>query len=324
VLETHLRQNLRASGCAQTREYIDPFTWAQVSGVTFDHGDVFPLGIAARWDTQNEWGEWDVVLPAGDVSVTLIGEKNTDNGIATVRWDGVDRGTTDFYASSLSQNNRGTVSWTNSTTKKARLRITNATKNASSTGYDLAINRIVITYDNSGWTDPGHFAARTLVSVDDFNDNWRAQMQMRGEMPWVIDIDPLAPAIDNQGWSTYNKDDTFDYFVALSTDDSHLPGYDGFWVEWDVALAAGTYECSVIGSQGTTRGQMDVLLDGTAVVSNAEFYHASQTDSETRTTTGITVATTKVYRVRVRINSKNASASFFQGRLSRVRFRRTA
>jgi hypothetical protein len=149
-------------------------------------------------------------------------------------------------------------------------------------------------------------------------------MRMRAELPWVIDIDPLTtPSVANNQWATYSMNVAWYYFCGLSTDSGQLPGYEGFWVEWDVALAAGTYECSLVGGKGPDAGQVDVLLDGTAIVTNADFWEGG-INRVVRTTTGIVVATTKTYRVRLRVNSKNASSTNYFATINRIRFLRTA
>lgn len=324
-LEAHLRNNLRMSGPFPRRHYIDAFEWAATSGGTLVVNSTTALGFFTQLDTQNEWVEWPLVLPAGDITIRIIGTANTDAGIATVRWDGSDRGTIDFYAAALDTNARPAgITFTNATPKKATLRITNATKNASSSAYNVKIHRIVVTWDNTTWADPPHIAARDLTEVADLNNGWRTPMRMRGEMPWIIDIDPVTcPAVDSNEWSTFSKNDALPYFSSLGTNSGKLPGYDGFWIEYDVPLAAGTYTCAVVAARGTDAGQVDVLLDGTAVATGLEFYNAGPSYA-IRTQTGIVVATTKTYRVRVRVLTKNASALHYYCSLIRLRFRRTA
>jgi len=326
-LEKQLRRNLQCSGPFRRRFYIDPFTNAAATGATFVADATQPLGFYASFGAQNQTMEWDVVLPAGAITVTLIGVTGPTAGKAHVIWDGVDQGSGDFYSAGPVNNVRKTVSWTNATPKKARLQIKNADKNASSSAFVLRIHRICIGFADpiAGWADPKHFPADALITVADLNTNgWRSHMRMRAEMPWLIDIDPLTPMLDSNMWETYSKNDAWYYFCALITNSGFFPGSDGYWVEWDVPLAAGTYDCSIVAAQSTDAGQVDVLLDGTAVVSNADFYHATAVASKVVTTTGIVVATTKTYRVRVRVNSKNASAAHYYCALNRLRFRRTA
>lgn len=326
-METYIRDALRMAGPFRKRTRIDVFSVAGQSGSSLNVAADVPLGQQRTLDTQNEWMEWDVVLPAGDISIIVCGSRGTDHGIATVAWDGVDRGTTDFYNGSAGVNYRGAaITFTNATPKKAKLRITNATKNAASSAYVLNIHCVYIGFDNSAWVEPGHFPARDLVSVAEMNNYWRTPMRMRAEAPWIIDIDPLtcAPTVGNDWWS-YRKDDSTTYFVGrLNSDGTEYPGSAGFWVEWELVLAAGTYECSVIAEQGANAGMIDILLDDVEVVSDADFYHASNVVSKVVTTAGIVVATTKVYRVRARVNAKNASSTAYWASINRIRFRRTA
>src|SRR3990167_4672943 len=171
ALATHLEHNLKASGPFRRRYYIDPFTWAGTSGGTLVSDARYPLGHYAYLDTQNEYVEWDVVLPAGDVDVTGVGVNSPAEGKIHVLWDGVDQGNVDYYLAGAAMNVRKTVSFTVTTPKKAKLQLKVASKNASSSGYLAHIARVAIGYDDTGWTNPKHLPARVLTSVADLNTN---------------------------------------------------------------------------------------------------------------------------------------------------------
>lgn len=322
-LETHMRDNLRMSGPFPRRTYIDCWDWALDSGAKLIQSITTALGFYCELDARSEWVEWPLVLPAGDITISVIGGANPGLGIATISWDGTDRGTMDFYQAVGQANYRPTaITFTNSTPKKANLRITNSTKNASSTGYELRLNRIIISFDNSSWADPGHLPVRELSTPTQLNNYWRTPMRMRGEGQWITDLDPVTcPPIKNNNWAGYLYNGTIPYFGALITNTVKLPGYEGFYLEWDVPLTAGTYTIAVLGGRAPHYGQVDVLLDGVEVASNLDFYDTVASWAK-RVKTGVQVTTTKTYRVRVRVDSKSAAAADFGAELIRVRFRR--
>jgi hypothetical protein len=325
AMETHIRNNLQVSGPARRRQYLDLFTTAAQSAVGLVADSTHPLGFFLNCVAQNAFWEYDVVLPVGTVTVTASGLTGPAGGRTHVLWDGVDQGFLDWYTAFPLQNFRPSVQFTVTTPKKAKLRFVNSTKATASSGYQSQVSRVALFINNDAWTDPVHQKARDLATVDQWNDQtWRRQMRMRAEMPWLIDIDPLTPPTAQNEWSTYAKNDAHYYFCAMQTNSGTRPGKDGYWIEWSVALAAGTYAISLVGAQSTFAGLMDLLLDDVAKITGADFYHATASSSKIVTQTGVIIPDTKAYRVRVRVNGHNASAKGRQGGLNRIRFRRTA
>lgn len=85
---------------------------------------------------QNDSISFDVVLATGTWTVELLYRKNTDAGVYSVQFGGVEKGTIDGYAAASSYDNLSTVSGiTLGVSGKIRLSLVMATKNASSSNY---------------------------------------------------------------------------------------------------------------------------------------------------------------------------------------------
>lgn len=93
--------------------------------------------------TQNAELNWDVVLGAGTWTVELLGFTNPTYGIVTVALDGTDVGTIDCYTAGAVEN--VALSLTGvvvAASGKKRMRFKVATKNASSSGYGVALQHV--------------------------------------------------------------------------------------------------------------------------------------------------------------------------------------
>jgi len=124
------------------RRHIDVDVFEQaVASVNWDAVDGAGAGaIMNAWKkssgAQNDSIDFNVVLIAGTWDIEVMHVKGGDHGIISVQIDGVQQGTIDGYASSVSYNNRSTVSGVSiSTTGKVTLRLKMTAKNASSSGY---------------------------------------------------------------------------------------------------------------------------------------------------------------------------------------------
>lgn len=97
---------------------------------------------------QNDSIDWDVVLSAGTWNVSLLYAKTTGSGIVTVQLDDgagafTALGTVDAYAAATAWNNQSTITgFTVAAGIRRTLRLLMATKNASSTGYQINLQSI--------------------------------------------------------------------------------------------------------------------------------------------------------------------------------------
>ena len=101
-------------------------------------------------------------------------------------------------------------------------------------------------------------------------------------------------------------------------------GAPGDYIEWDAYLSAGTWAIYLTTLQQNNGGQGQMSIDGTNVGSLIEFYAASTTVDVLVSITGITVATSGVYPVRLTVPSKDASSSLYRALVQTIVLRRTA
>lgn len=100
-------------------------------------------------------------------------------------------------------------------------------------------------------------------------------------------------------------------------------------IGWDVYVPAGTWEFWLVHYAGTTRGIYTVTLDGAALTtfgagsSTVDGYAGSNAITES-TIAGVVVATAGVKRLKVEMDTKNASSSGYVGSVQAIGLRRTA
>ncbi len=153
-----------------------------------------------------------------------------------------------------------------------------------------------------------------------------------GPPPTLIDIDVYPTAVAHTNFNTI-----FLSAGSLYGGEKRSSSAQNDDITWDIVLSAGTWTVELMHSTGTNRGIYTVSLstDGSsftnvgsspynASASTIDGYSAAGT-SETRSSlTGITVATTGRYALRLRMATKNASSSNYLGAIQHVQFRRTA
>lgn len=93
--------------------------------------------------SQNDFISWPVVLSAGTWTFSLIYYKAANQGIYSVQFDEVEKGTIDGYGGSTTRNNVSTITGiTVATPGKITLMLKMATKNGSSSGYQGNISSV--------------------------------------------------------------------------------------------------------------------------------------------------------------------------------------
>lgn len=123
---------------------IDPFMTPSAGTATRTPNSSYIGGGYASYGSaiDNEAG-WDAILAAGEWTIELLCSTGPDVGTATVSLDGVTAGTIDMYAASDTQNViKQLAGVTVASTGRKRLLFKQATKNASSTGYILRLQKI--------------------------------------------------------------------------------------------------------------------------------------------------------------------------------------
>lgn len=101
--------------------------------------NVFIPGMQNTSNAQNDAISWDVVLSAGTWNATIWVRKSSNTGIITLNIDGSSAGTADTYNGSAAYAKVTINGWTVSATGKHTVQIKMATKNASSSAYNVGL-----------------------------------------------------------------------------------------------------------------------------------------------------------------------------------------
>lgn len=106
-------------------------------GSTANSGQVVGVSNSSGPAAQNDAWRIDVVLAKGTWDFHCWVRKSTNTGIITLNQDGSSMGTADTYAASAAAAEVSVTGWSVSTTGKHQMQLLMATKNASSSGYNL-------------------------------------------------------------------------------------------------------------------------------------------------------------------------------------------
>ncbi len=120
-------------------------TWTLANAAT--SGNPIMYRYTNTGSVANEYIEFKTVLAAGTYSIGWLYDKDVNRGIATLAVDGSTTGSTiDTYAGSRSNAEFGnfTTTYVVSTNKLVTIRLTGATKNASSIGYILGVMGVIL------------------------------------------------------------------------------------------------------------------------------------------------------------------------------------
>ena len=145
-------------------------------------------------------------------------------------------------------------------------------------------------------------------------------------LPWTYEICPAMTAIANTNWNTlntpalYSTDSAGKTLVLFAKDSSNAQNDD---ISWDITLAAGTWTLEIMGVVAVARGISTAYL-GAINVGTIDWYGASTLYNQRKTITGIVVSSTAKYRFKLKMETKHASASNYQGTLQWIQWRRTA
>jgi hypothetical protein len=130
-------------------------------------------------------------------------------------------------------------------------------------------------------------------------------------LPWLIPIDTLDPPTGQTNWST-RASINGPYTSVLSSS-----GAQNDEIYWDIPLHAGRWRLGVVYQANTDAGIMTVTFDATTIVT-IDTYSASSTLGNVSTTSNIRVAADGIVRLKVKMATKNASASAYKGYLHHI------
>lgn len=149
---------------------------------------------------------------------------------------------------------------------------------------------------------------------------WANPSELAGGLPWKIDINVFTTPATVTGFTTLSQQ-SGDFMGGRRTNGS---GAQNDQIGWDVVLAAGTWTFDMIHHTGSGRGIYTVSLDGTSIGTTVDGYDGSGALNVFKTITGITVSTTGKKRLLLKMATKNASSSGYQGTFSFISLTRTA
>lgn len=208
---------------------------------------------------QNDIYEISFLLKAGSYSVTLLYDKGTTRGIATVYFDDAIIGTIDAYASSTAAVNRSSFSVSVASSGVHTIKLKMLTKNASSTGYvfncsGIFINPVVVTSTVRVNCGGNRY-------VDSLGQEWLPDSYFSGGTAWDIEFYTGAYTV------TGTNDQTL-YKFERSAD----PGT----FSYTIPINSGTYTINLLFSENnkTAAGQRvgTVALNGTNILTNFDIY----------------------------------------------------
>ncbi len=266
-------------------------SWA----LTGDNSSLFRGYVASSTGTVGHYLEWsDVVLSPGDYTIQAMGYHANGYGIYHVSHGGVDTGARlDTYSGGYNQIASDT--FTVATKARGALRLSLDSKNASSSAHYGATVMVVISKTSTG-NDSG-------ADVDD--------------LPWIVDLDLNTISSTSAGWA-YAMNSAYYRGTTIYSDNAQ-----GRWIEFQVWLPAGTWQLTQVGYRDTAQGILSITLDGGSVVGTIDNYGTAGY-VKFSPATGIAVATTGIYTVRLAASTKNASSASYAMQIDNLEFRRTA
>lgn len=144
-----------------------------------------------------------------------------------------------------------------------------------------------------------------------------------GPPPNTIDVNPHMTPTATTGFTTLTQStNDIGNGVRMNT-----PALNDS-IEWDVVLAAGTWTLELMSRKDASSAILTVALssDGSSYtdVGTIDLYNGSTVYNQLSSLTGISVAATGRYRLRLKAATKNASSSNYAAYLNGLRLRRTA
>jgi hypothetical protein len=139
------------------------------------------------------------------------------------------------------------------------------------------------------------------------------------DYPWLLTVHPFGTPISHVNWGTISAIDN--RFLHNYTMESS--GAQNDEINFDLIIAAGTWTFELIHQKSSARGICTLSLDGTSI-GTIDMYNGTSVLSTRSSVTGVSVATTGKKRLRLKMATKNASASSYYGDVQLLVCTRTA
>jgi len=95
-------------------------------------------------------------------------------------------------------------------------------------------------------------------------------------------------------------------------------------IVYKVYLSAGTYTIKVVAMKNDDQGIINIMVDGVKVDDSIDLYAVGGSNNNIFTATGVSIATTGIAEVSIKMATKNGAASAYQASLNSICFYRTA
>ena len=130
--------------------------------------------------------------------------------------------------------------------------------------------------------------------------------------PSLVDVNPVPRATESNHWTdvVVNGNSVNNAYRASFSD-----GDQSSYVEWELPLAAGTWDMEVTYVKSLDAGILSFALDGAPLPTTLDAYDPGTVFNARDTVSNIVVSTSGLHRVRVLTADKNASSSNYFGYL---------
>lgn len=245
---------------------------------------------------QNDEFTVDVWMDAGTWKLASIGYTNTNRAILDYQLNGVSIGTLDWYSASLVNNVYKEIAGiTVATAGLKTLKVIASSKNASSSGFVAEMKSLALIKTAGAHSTP--------AGTDTPGYTWQY-------LPWM-------GSKANTNFATRNQNSGH-----LGGGWLQSSGAQNDEVSWDIWLDAGTYKYAHIHRTGPNVGIYHIQLGGVDK-GTIQGYDATGVLNTYNEIAGISVATAGVYTFTVKMASKHASASAYEGNFNSVAWIRT-
>lgn len=241
----------------------------------------------------NDSISWDLYFDKVTWKYCQVHAFGTGNGIYTVQLDGSSQGTIDGYGA-FSENQYSEITGLSISTASAKtFKLLMATKNASSSGYSMAVN-------SWAWIRTGGTASSPAgTDTPGFTWEW---------IPWM----GSKAAV----WGVRAQSSS-----ELGGGNHHGAGAQNDYINTDFWRDTGTFTLALVHYKGGDQGIHSFTgLSGTQTI---DAYAGANSSNNYSEVTGIAVATADVANLQDQIATKNASSTGFGARINSVKVIRT-
>ena len=274
--------------------HVPPVASSAATGpMTLLQSSTYAWGTLVRLtSTLNHYVEYKVDLKQGTFALDLYFARDGNRAILTVAIDGTDVGTIDQYGATELNSLATLTGITVATSGVHTVRLTAATKHASSTGYDSYVNWIKFRKT----TTTGAITATGATYAPETLELW----------PWfagTTNSDTFAIG------ASYINFGAFSAGTAAINDDQ----------QWSASLNSGTYDVTEFATTGAASGIAHLSLDGGSDLDTVDHYSGSTVYNVALAMSGALSSGV----ISVAMDSKNASSSNYKNNITMIRLVRT-